>query len=179
MAVMKKLIVVLAVLIGAMTVNAQLYGLWRYDEDIDPITDENTSAISRLSTTWPHDYKNSGLVVRCGTASYHSSGVEVYFAAGTDLGSDFFYDFVYRVDKHEPVSLRGSASVSEDAIFFREKDIPDLITALIDGSNFVFRTEDAEGDEITYELPLTGFDEALQALGCYKEPPAIDSSLTP
>lgn len=159
-------ILLLAILTAA---SAQTYGAWGLYRNMDPITDENRSFVFADATEYPGYSRLAAVVIRCSSAAWHSTGVEVFFDADTYLGSKDDYPFVYRVDRREPVNGRGNASTSNEGVFFQQSAVPGFLRDLVTGSSLVFRVSAFDGP-LTYTVPVNGLNDALYALGCYKGP---------
>ncbi|HEX7039082.1 MAG TPA: hypothetical protein VF202_03090 [Trueperaceae bacterium] len=159
--VMGALILALACFAGAQ--DMVMLGDWGYIEQIDPITDANTSGAVALASQSPSYYQGA-LIVRCST--YIGSEIDLFFDSDQYLGSDDLFSVVYRIDGGEPQSGWWDVSTDNTAVFVPDRDLPQLVTALAGASEMVIRVQAYDGPQ-TYIIPVSGFREVLDAMGCY------------
>ncbi len=86
-------------------------------------------------------------------------------------------NFDYRFDRKASGNLNGQ--YDNQSIRINDDDIPFLVNELTTASSFAFRTN-LDGQQLTYEFDVAGFNEALSASGCtfrdYIDPFADDTA---
>lgn len=166
---MTKLIGVLfAVLAAASLAMAQeMVRDWVYFENMDPFTDANTSFIAAPASEYPQYASSAALVIRCTSGS--RIGVEMYFLAAQYLGSDDFFDIIYRIDTRDPVQGQWYVSTDGEAVFAPDDGAVRLIRSLQAAKSLAFRIYTDLGNE-TYTVPIGGLGEAMSRLACFIDP---------
>lgn len=161
---MKQVWIICALVVSGLAFAQSQFGDWLYSENIDLITDENTSFIYTLATDYPGYARASGLAIRC--SAYGAFGVEVFFNADRYLGSDSSRSVTYRFDSGTPVSQSWASSTSNEAAFMYDHMIPGFLSALNRADQLVFRIA-SFNNSYTYVVPVKGLNDALYRLGCY------------
>lgn len=136
-------------------------GAWGISLDIDPMTDQNSSAM--WAPAWDNptigfDEAVGVLFIRCGPYN-----IDVFFALDLErrlLESDTYMDATFRIDKGPVQTSSGYSSSNGGAYFFDDAEIPKLFRDLQGASNFVFRIQDKDGSMRTYQTRVNGFAEA-------------------
>jgi len=162
-------LLVLVGLYASVQAQMQVFGDWVVLLRTDPITDDITTFV--YAPAWDNPDRNEGsLMVRC-----RDEVLEIYFNLGgfAELERDSLrVTPIYRLDKEEPVTVRGGGvSTSGEAFFFPADGEEELLGGFRRASNFVFRIENRRNDLLTYQVSLDGFAEAYEyaALGACEE----------
>lgn len=162
---MKKLLLLVSLSLGSVGFAQELFGDWIYIEDIDLITDENTSFIVADASDYPSLARYSGVVIRCDASM--SNGVEVFLSADRYLGRSAGSDLVtYRFDRDDPITETWFPSTDREALFAPDRVISGFLSRLNNAEQLVFRVS-STSETFTYVVPVAGFNDALYRLGCY------------
>jgi hypothetical protein len=147
---MKKLIFALAM------ASAPARGNWMHVEQIDLMTDKDTSHIGSLASS------GEGLVaVRCA-----ESGYEIVMSF--DYLGDKYTDVTLRFDSNDPFTVAANPSTSGKGRFIVHRDRPMVIEQMKAGKRMVARARSYRGNYETFAIDLTGFSDAVAKLGCVK-----------
>ena len=150
-------------------------GAWRVARRIDPITDENTSAM--LSPAWDLpagiELGDSALFVTC-DEDIGIFGVSVLLDDQERLApftGDEYYDATYRMDEGGLHEVRGSSNGKAFHFFIADREgtwergARTFVREAVDAENFTFRIRDDRGILLTYQMDITGFAEAYEYAG--------------
>lgn len=162
---MKKVIVLISLILGSVGFAEVLFGDWLYVEQIDLITDENTSFIVAEASDYPSLARASGVLIRCEASM--PDGVDVLLVADRYLGHSAEAERVtYRFDRAEPVTERWIPSTSRKTLFAPDRVASGFLSQMNAAEQVVFRVS-STSETLTYVVPVAGFNDALYRLGCY------------
>lgn len=129
---------------------------WIYQEDIDPMTDENSSWAGLPKS------HNEMVVVRCSGANY-----DIIVGVGDYIGSSEAYPVTYRIDDKEAVGAgRWSPSTEGTMVFVPNRLKDDLLEELKSSSKIAFQVTNHRGTQHTAVFPLHGSARAIKKLKC-------------
>jgi hypothetical protein len=145
-------------------------GAWQVARRIDPITDENTSAM--ISPAWDLpagiELGDSALIVNCDVGIFVIYVVLDDQERLTPFTGDEYYNATYRMDKGETHLVRGSSNGKVFHFFVAdrwERGARTFVREAVDAENFTFRIRDDRGTLLTYQMDITGFAEAYEYAG--------------
>ena len=145
---MRKLTLALLAALPMMAQAAQIDD-WRYSQEIDPITDEDTSVAITLSDD------GGALMVMCLRGE-----PRVIINAGVYLGHDQQLSALWRIDGNEPKPAEVPV-VDEMAVLPAH-----VMDDMIEGAQAIIRIADFRGTRHTHTFSLRGFYDATGLLSC-------------
>lgn len=125
---------------------------WEYKEQIDLMTDEDTSYIYA-------DAGESFAAVRCGQGGYE------IFVGFKYLGREAKKTMV-RFDKEKPYQLDVNASGTGRALFAASHEEEKLIANMKKHSVMAIQTMDFNYSKVSAKISLKGFSDAVKKLSC-------------
>lgn len=133
------------------------WGQWTNKEDIDPMTDEDSSFASVVNKE-----DQSIVLVACDGSEQFKIAISV----GEYLGSDR-RPVSYRVDKQEAVNA-GSWGINTKGtmVFVPEDEKRGMLANLMNGEKIIFQVTDFRGSTPYSEFSLAGSTAAIKKLGC-------------
>jgi len=144
------------------TAMAEKIGSFDYFEQIDPITDEDTSVAFTSSISKVENL----LGFRC-----KNKKLEVLYSTNVYLGSATEFNVIYRFDNREPSKTeKWSASVTRQSVFFpmnSEETSSDFKIDLITWDKIVIRVYDFKETAYTDTFLLSGAMELASRMNCF------------
>lgn len=133
------------------------WGEWTYSENIDPMTDEDSS----MAMIANEEDRSTVLVMCDGSEEF-----KIFIVLGEYLGNDS-RPVSYRVDKQEAVDA-GSWGVNTKgtAVFVPEDKKSGMLANLMNGEKIIFQVTDYQGSKPYAEFSLAGSTSAIEKLGC-------------
>lgn len=154
----KRLFLFSFLIMFASATSAQQLEEWVYEENIDPMTDENSSYAAIING------RKELIAVRCdGDNSFN-----IIVGVGEYLGSDS-PPVTYRIDKQPAVNAdRWNLSTTGTLMFVPDSKLSEIKEGLLTGQNIIFQVTDFRGSKPYAKFSLSGSSAAISQLACMK-----------